>query len=232
MRSNEKPARPRSPREQPAKPALTRQGIIEVALTILRGEGLRRVTMRRIAAVLETGPASLYVYVRNTEDLHAQILDALLAPVTATQPSGGTWEARLKVLLTYYREILFAYPDIARMTMTTQPSGPNYLSLVDAMLSLLEEGGVADQAAAWAADLLLLYVTANAAEKSAWESSGGVEKEFSALAEAITTADADTYPHIAQLKGELLSGDGPERLAWGLDILLAGLPRTSHNAAN
>ena len=183
-------------------------------------------TLRRIAAALETGPASLYVYVRNTEDLHAQILDAVLAPVAAAQRSGGTWQARLKELLTHYREILFAYPNIARMTMTTQPSRPNYLSLVDAMLSLQEEGGVADQAAAWAADLLLLYVTANAAEKSAWESSGGVEKEFSALTEAITTADADTYPHIVRLKGKSLSGDGPERLAWGLDILLAGLPLT------
>ena len=56
---------------------------------ILREEGLSKVTMRRIATALDTGPASLYVYVSDTEDLHAQILDALLGPVTAAAPEPG-----------------------------------------------------------------------------------------------------------------------------------------------
>src|SRR4051794_25633292 len=80
---------PRSRRERPAKPALSRPGIVDAALTILRDEGLAKVTMRRIAAALDTGPASLYVYVHNTEDLHAQILDALLADIAT--PAGGDW---------------------------------------------------------------------------------------------------------------------------------------------
>ncbi len=118
---------PKSRRERPAKPALTRQGIIDAALTILHNEGLNKVTMRRIAGVLDTGPASLYVYVRNTADLHAQILDALLAEVTELPPIEGKWRERLKQLLTRYKLVLFAYPEIARMTLTTHPSGPNYL---------------------------------------------------------------------------------------------------------
>src|SRR4051812_26178915 len=40
---------PRSRRDRPAKPPLTRQGIIDAALGIMRSEGLDRVTMRRIA---------------------------------------------------------------------------------------------------------------------------------------------------------------------------------------
>ena len=44
-------------------------------------DGLSKVTMRRVAATLDTGAASLYVCVRNTEDLHAQILDVLLDSV-------------------------------------------------------------------------------------------------------------------------------------------------------
>src|SRR6185437_6867831 len=70
-------ARP-SRRERPAKPALTRDGIVAAALGILREEGLGKVTMRRVAQELDTGHASLYVYVRDTGDLHAQVLDALL----------------------------------------------------------------------------------------------------------------------------------------------------------
>src|SRR4051812_43848742 len=164
MTSSQRARAPQSRRGRPVKAALTRQGIIDVALAILRGEGLEKVTMRRIAAALDTGPAALYVYLRDTEDLHAQILDALLGPVSAAARR-GTWRDRLKALLRSYSRVLFDYPEMARMAMSTQPSGPSYLALVDRILALLREGGVGDREAAWAVDLLLLYATALAAER-------------------------------------------------------------------
>ncbi len=186
--------------------------------------------MRRIAEALDTGPASLYVYMRNTADLHAQILDALLAAVSESLPTEGTWHDRLKQLLTRYLLVLFAYPEIARMTLTTHPSGPNYLALVEHILALLQEGGVPDREAAWTVDLLLLYATANAAEHSTRESSSQAAAEDSALAAVLATIDASMYPHIARLGGELLSGSGPDRFQWGIDVFLAGAlsaPRAS-----
>ena len=217
---------PRSRRERPAKPALTRQGIIDVALTILHDEGLNKVTMRRIAEALDTGPASLYVYVRDTADLHAQILDALLTAITGSFPTEGTWRDRLKQLLTHYMLVLFQYPEIARMTLTTHPSGSNYLALVERILALLKEGEMPDREAAWTVDLLLLYATANAAEHSTRQSSAQAADEDSALFAVIATADADIYPHIARLGDELLSGKGPDRFQWGIDVFLAGALNT------
>jgi AcrR family transcriptional regulator len=213
---------PLSRRERPAKPALTRQGIIDAALTILRDEGLNKVTMRRIAEALDTGAASLYVYVLNTADLHAQILDALLATVSEARPVEGTWRDRLKQLLTNYMLVLFAYPEIARMTLTTHPSGPNYLTLVESILALLKEGGMPDREAAWAVDLLLLYATANAAEHSTRESSSQAADEDTALSAMIATVDASMYPNIARLDDELLSGSGQDRFQWAIDVFLAG----------
>ena len=214
---------PQSRRERPAKPALTRQGIIDVALAILRDEGLNKVTMRRIAEALDTGPASLYVYVRNTADLHAQILDALLTAITESFPIGGTWRDRVKQVLMHYVLVLFEYPEIARMTLTTHPSGPNYLALVEHILALLKEGGIPDRDAAWLVDLLLLYATSNAAEHSTRQSSSQAADEDSALAAVIATADASMYPNIARLGDELLSGKGLDRFQWGIDVLLAGV---------
>ncbi len=215
----------RSRRERPAKPALTRAGIVEAALAILREDGLSKVTMRRIAAALDTGAASLYVYVRDTEDLHAQILDALLGEISPPATSGRSWRDRLKVLLTQYTMVLFGYPEIARMAMSTQPSGPNYLALVDVILGLLREGGVPDREAAWAVDLLLLFATATAAEQGTRHSSGRVTDDLSTIAGAISTASAENYPHIARLGDELLSG-GPDRSQWGFDVLLSGILTT------
>jgi AcrR family transcriptional regulator len=215
----------RSRRDRPAKPPLTREGTIAAALTILSSEGLGKVTMRRIAAELDTGPASLYVYIRNTEDLHAQILDALLTSVTAAPLPGGNWRDGLKELLIRYLRVLLDYPEMAKMAMSTLPSGPSYLSLVDAILALLKQGGVPDDEAAWAVDILLLYATAQAAEKGAWKASAQTPNDFSALATAIQEVDVQTYPNIAALGEKLLSGGG-SRLDWGLDVLINGILNT------
>ena len=210
-------------RERPAKPALTRQGIIDTALRILNAEGLSKVTMRRIATALDTGHASLYVYVRDVEDLHAQILDALLAPVVAAPPPAGTWRERLKALLIGYREVLRARSEIARMALSTHPNGPNYLALVEAILALLHEGGATDHAAAWGVDLLLLYPTAIAVEHNAERPADDETADFDAMAARIAAADPARTPHIARLGADLISGTSSARTDFALDVLLDGI---------
>ena len=219
----ERTPQPRSRRERPAKPALTRQGIIDAALVILRDEGLDKVTMRRVAAALDTGHGSLYVYVRDTEDLHAQILDVLLQEVIPQGGGAGSWRDRLKTLLTGYGDLLFRYRGIARMAMSTQPSGPNYLALVEAILALLHEGGAADGPAAWGVDLLLLYPTAIAVEHSNPRTSTQKAEALSDLGTQLAHTDAARYPHIARLGAALVEGDGSARADWAFDVLLDGI---------
>ncbi|MBY5437293.1 TetR/AcrR family transcriptional regulator [Rhizobium leguminosarum] len=215
---------PRSRRERPSKPALSREGIIAAAVALFHEEGLAKVTMRRVAAVLDTGPASLYVYISDTEDLHAEILDALLARV-AEPSSPADWRGRLKGTLRSYMALLFEHPELARMAMSTMPSGANYLALVEKILALLKEGGVPDGQAAWAVDLLLLFATAQAAEKAAWKASARSPSNFSALAAIIETADVETLPNIVRHGTDLLSGRG-DRLDWGFDVLINGVLKT------
>src|SRR3978361_1767361 len=131
MEMKEHAERPTSRRERPAKPPLTREGIVAAALQIMATDGLSKGTMRRIATALDTGAASLYVYVRNTEDLHGPTLDAL--PRAVRPSAGGAERERLTDLLSGYTRVLLDHPEIARMTMTTHPSGPNYLSLVNTL---------------------------------------------------------------------------------------------------
>ena len=160
--SNEPPSR----RERPAKPALTRDGIVRAALAIARADGLEKVTMRRVAEQLDTGAASLYVYVRNTADLRAAMLDEILATVDLSPATAaGPWRQRLAEVLTSYSLVLFANPALAQSAMASRPSGPNYLSLIECLLTLLKAGGVPDDQAAWGVDLLMLYATGIAAEQ-------------------------------------------------------------------
>ena len=213
-----------SRRERPAKPALSRDGIIGLALDLLRREGLERVTMRRLATELDTGPASLYVYVRNTDDLHAAVLDAVLGTVELT-PGGGDWSDRLIRLLVSYTRVLFDHPGLARTALLTWPSGPNYLNLVELILRLLDEGGLPGDRAAWLADLLLQVTTATAAEHSGDAGAGHED-----MRAAVLDVSADRHPRMAALGPELFSGNKTDRLEWGLRVLLNGAFTTGRPA--
>ncbi|MEU9478941.1 TetR/AcrR family transcriptional regulator [Streptomyces sp. NPDC048191] len=212
----------RSRRERPAKPALTRQGIVSAAVAILRAEGLPKVTMRRLAQELDTGPASLYVYVRNTAELHAAVLDELLGTVPPP-PAGGDWRERLEKVLTAYTGMLLEHPSLARSALTARPSGPNYLGLVETLLDLLRSGGVPRAQAAWGVDLLLQHATATAAEHAGEDSPG----DWQALVRALREAPSDTHPHIAANAEALLSGAPEARLSWAVRTLINGIERTA-----
>jgi AcrR family transcriptional regulator len=217
---------PRSRRERPAKPALTREGIVATAVGLMRAEGLERVTMRRLATELDTGPASLYVYVRNTAELHAAVLDELLGTVEL-RPRKGNWQDRLVRILASYTDVLFKHPGLAQSALVARPSGPNYLNLVEAILAVLAEGGVPPGQAAWGLDLLLLTATASAAEHQTEAS----QEDWDLVAAAVLGAKKATHPNIAALGTELLSGTGPERLAWAVRVLINGTRTTPRESS-
>ncbi|MEU6385812.1 TetR/AcrR family transcriptional regulator C-terminal domain-containing protein [Streptomyces bauhiniae] len=216
------PPPPGSRRERPAKPALTREGIVAAALTVLRAEGLRKVTMRRLAQELDTGPASLYVYVRNTHELHAAVLDELLGSLPAV-PAGGTWRERLERVLTSCTAMLLDHPELARSALTARPSGPHYLNLIETLLGLLAEGGVPRERAAWGVDLLLQHATATAAEHAGEEPAD----DWRNLIGTLRAVPARTHPHIAGSADILLSGTPEDRLSWAFQTLINGIERTA-----
>jgi AcrR family transcriptional regulator len=223
---------PVSRRDRPAKPALSRDAVVAAAVDLVRTHGLERVTMRRLAQELDTGPASLYVYVRDTAALHAAVLDVFLAevdlgPVTS---SDGDWRDRLWAVLASYVHVLHERPGLARTALVTHPSGPHYLALVDGLLALLDVGGVPPGRAAWAVDVLLLVATATAAEHGTRDAAPSTPAEDDEFVAALTGADPALHPHVAALGADLLSGSGPDRTRWFVEVLLAGALTTPRPA--
>ena len=221
-------AGPRSRRERPAKAALTRSGIVATAVELMRAEGLARVTMRRLAQELDTGAASLYVYVRNTAELHAAVLDELLGAVDLT-PVGATgdWQTRLEQVLKSYLRMLFDYPGLAQSALVAKPAGENYLRLIESLLALLSEGGVPKGQAGWGVDILLQFATATAAEHAASEpGASAVPGDWDAAVDALRKVSAATHPQIAEQGDDLYAGPSEARLTWGIRVLINGISST------
>ncbi|MEU2891536.1 TetR/AcrR family transcriptional regulator [Streptomyces albidoflavus] len=218
---------PTSRRDRPAKPALSRQWIVAAALGIMREEGLEKVTMRRLAQELDTGPASLYVYVANTAALHAAVLDALLGDVDLSgDDEGGDWREQLRAVLRSYTLVLFAYPQLARSALVARPSGENYLRLVERVLALLSRGGAGREQAAWGVDTLLQSATATAAEQATRERDPAATDEWNATVQALGAASEATHPAISAHMPALVGGSPDERFRWGFDVLVNGILAT------
>ncbi|MEV0348334.1 TetR/AcrR family transcriptional regulator C-terminal domain-containing protein [Nonomuraea sp. NPDC050680] len=216
-------AEPVSRRARPAKAPLSRDAIIEAGLRILDRDGLEALTMRRVAQELDTGAASLYVYVKDRDDLMAAMLDEALGRVGFT--AEGTWQERLRALVDSATEEMSRHEGLALVALGSIPTGANALLVLDRMLALLKEGGLDDTTATWAVDLIYLHITAGGAEQSAYNTKGmeqnahiaEVDRHYAAL-------PADRYPMITSMREELLSGGDRER--WGLQVLINGILNT------
>ncbi|MEU3043102.1 TetR/AcrR family transcriptional regulator [Streptomyces diastaticus] len=218
---------PVSRRERPAKRALSRRWIVDTAVAVMRAEGLEKVTMRRLAKELDTGPASLYVYVAGTAELHAAVLDALLGEVDLTADGAGDgWREQLRAVVTSYTLVLFAYPQLARSALVARPGGENYLRLVERLLDLLSRSGAGREQVAWGVDKLLQDATATAAEQSAREGDPAAEDEWGAAVRALSEASEATYPAIVAHMPALVGGAAEDRFRWGFDVLVNGISGT------
>ena len=213
---------PVSRRERPSKSALSRRVIVDAALKLIRTPGDQGLTMRRLAAELDTGAASLYVYFKDTDELNAVVLDELLGALDFGR-GRKPWRKRLVLLLSSYTELLTAHPTLAKTALFTRPSGANSVRLWEALLSLLGEGGIGGRDAAWAADLLLQRATATAAEQAVRLQDPNTAAADAVVAEVLAGLSPSEYPHLAGLYEEMLSGTPTSRLVWSVEVLIDGI---------
>jgi AcrR family transcriptional regulator len=219
-----------SRRERPAKPALSRDAIVAAGLDLLRREGIAGLTMRRLAQALDTGPASLYVYVANRQELIDLLFDAAIADIEVPPLDPPRWREQLKELSRRMVDVMVVdYPGLAELSMAQIPTGENSVRLMEAMLGMVRAGGVEDQAAAYAGDLLGMYVTAIAYEQTVqgqMEQRADAGEYLAAIGRRFAELPAAEFPNFAALAPLMMRGDPIERFELGMDVLINGLLAT------
>ncbi|MBY0185657.1 TetR/AcrR family transcriptional regulator [Bacillus aerophilus] len=212
-----------SRRSRPAKEPLSRELIVKTAYELLKEHGIEGMSMRKVAKALDTGPASLYVYVNNVQELSAYVLDYGLGQMVYLDSKDSTWKEQLFDLLHTYFLLLFEKPGLAEISLSTIPQGTNFIQLTEHLLAALHEGGIKSTSAAWGVDLLLLYVSSVAYEKVSWKKQGS--SQISDTKKAFLQADKTQFPFIHRVKEEMFAGDtvSMERFRWGIDVILYGI---------
>jgi AcrR family transcriptional regulator len=222
------PALPRSTRDRPAKAPLSENAIVDAALAITRAEGLDAVTMRRVAAELDTGAASLYVYVRNRDELLRAMLDRVAGTVPRVASEPGRWREQVHDLMRGFRDALEAYPGLASVLTGDVPTTENVLAGAESLLGILLEGGIASQDASWAVDILMLIMTATATETDIRRAAGRTtdadrEDAVARIRDVFAGLPPARFPLLMGHASELVAGAGEERFRFAIDTFLDGL---------
>jgi AcrR family transcriptional regulator len=114
----------------------SRDEITAAAIAIADREGLDAVSMRRVAADLGTGAASLYRYLQTREDLLDLMVDATGAEYAFTAPTGD-WLTDLLDIGEQARAIMRHHPWLPPLLTTRPVLGPNGLVLLEHVLETL-----------------------------------------------------------------------------------------------
>jgi len=218
-------------RHRGLKPPLSRDAVVAAALACLREGGPKRLTMRMVAGRLETGPASLYTFVRDQRELQVLVLDSIAAgvPRSAVRAGAGGEDAVVELLLDYARQ-LHAYPGAARLALLTPPTGPAFLDLLETAMQHLVGAGFSITAAERACDALFLLVTASLAEQEA-RAADGPARSIPGLYEEALEAESTPRPYLAAARKALAAESGGGRLEWSLRAFLAGAKSSSEPQA-
>ena len=207
--------------------ALSREAIVATALDVLRAEGMDAVSMRRVAADLGTGPASLYAHVAGKDELLDLLYDEVVGAVPLFEPDPARWKEQVTQLWSDCRAVLAGAGDIARYSLGRVPMGPNALRISELTMSVLRSGGVPDQAVAWAVDVVGMFVTANAVEDAVTadlaRQGRDPQEYYDQVHRYFAGLPADRFPVTAMLVPQLMTGTGDERFRFGLDLLVGGL---------
>jgi AcrR family transcriptional regulator len=115
----------------------SRAEITKLALRVADADGLEAVSMRRVAAELGTGAASLYRYVETREELLDLMTDAMGAEYELAPPSTD-WLEDLIGFGEQARAIFRRHRWLAGLTMTRPVIGPNGIAAIEHFLTLLQ----------------------------------------------------------------------------------------------
>lgn len=217
-----------APRPRRRKAPITVDQVVDTALAVIATEGYEALTMRRLAGVLDTGPASLYAHVVNKADLDELLIGRLCAELVLPTPDPASWREQIRGVCTQIRDQYLKYPGISRAALAMAPTDVETLRVSEGMLAILLAGGVTPQAAAWAVDALLLYVAAYCLEasivrqRSAHDDAAWV-LDRDELLRRFTALPADTFPHTTRYAAELTAGEGHDRFDFTLALMIDGL---------
>jgi TetR/AcrR family transcriptional regulator, tetracycline repressor protein len=171
--------------------SLSREDIIDAAVTIVEAGGYEEMSIRSLAAELGVAPMSLYRHIRDKDDLLDEVVDRLFAPVWRPAAREDDWQEWIAEAAARLRRFLVSQPAALHVYLRHPVVSPAAVGRMDAMMGVLRRAGLDEQAARAAYGALHTYTIGFAALEASRAGSAPDSGEATSLARqlaAYTTA--------------------------------------------
>ncbi|WP_181008487.1 TetR/AcrR family transcriptional regulator [Sphingomonas montanisoli] len=182
-------------RRAPGRPSrLSRNQIIETALTLLEEEGLAAFSLTRLAKRLNTSVMALYTYFPSREATLDAVTDAVFAEFIAP-PETGAWQGQLEAWIRSIQRLFVRRPIGLKLVRQQQGIFPSWWQNWVPMVRILEAAGLKGAelsfAATWVGETVMAVVLADVIRQeitavSALAKAQGIEPEAAKRLDKVT----------------------------------------------
>jgi AcrR family transcriptional regulator len=191
-------------------------------------EGLEAVSMRRVAAALGIGAASLYRYIESKDELYELMVDHVEGEDGPPPPLTGDWRADLSTFAHKTRGSIRRHPWMASLAAGRPTFGPNSLAWAEYGLAAIDGLGLSIDEMLMAGEILRAfvrgYVIGELAEQQALQRAGlTMDQWMRALGPyMMSVLDAGEHPLLTRV---ILDADTPHAQDRDDMVFTAGLER-------
>jgi AcrR family transcriptional regulator len=223
-------AKTRRSRNKPPRQPLSRERVLQAALTLVDTGGVASLSMRGLAGTLGVEAMSLYKHVANKDEVLNGLVELVIAEIELP-PAGQEWRSAMRERAISARRVYLRHPWAAGLVESRIHGSPVGLSYANSVLELLRQGGftvpMAHRAFLWIDSYLYGFVM----QEVHWPFE---EADIGEMAEALTTQlSPREYPHLLEAMGDVVassvdgnfSGVYDAQFRDGLELILDALAR-------
>ena len=198
---------------------LSRQLIIDAAVSFADTSGLEVLSMRKLGAELGVEAMSLYNHIENKEDILNGMVDYVFRSISL--PVGDLeWKEELRQLATSLMDCFTAHSWMLSLKSAHTHMGPGMLVFLERLLTILGDAGFNDEDAHHALQMLGSHASGYAFQQaSSLETSETQEVDV----ESMLAQLGDEFPNVTRMAPYLAECDFNTEYAFGLDIIIDGL---------
>jgi AcrR family transcriptional regulator len=200
------------------------------ALEIVDRDGLGGLSMRTLAAALETGPMTVYNYVKDRNQLEALVAEAVINSVELPAPAGD-WQQDVRAVAVAIWQTVRRHPNVIPLVLTRRTVSSSSYGPAERLVEALARAGLADAdlLAAFRAVLGLVMGSAQA-ELAGPLARPDRDSEQVAVASQIGRLAGVDHPRLAALAVASQQSSAAADFERALDMLLAGVQSRSPGA--
>jgi AcrR family transcriptional regulator len=207
---------------------LSRERVLEGAVSLADQVGIDAFTMRKLADFLGAKPMSIYHHIASKEQIVDGMVDLVFSEIDLP-PDDLDWKAAIRQRCVSAREVLNRHRWAPPLMESRTSPGPASLRHHDSVIGCLRRGGLSFELTAHAYAIIDSYLYGFALQEANLPFGGG--EEIGELAEDIVAAmPVEEYPHFVEFTINVALQPGysfGNSFDYGLDLIIEGLARAT-----